>query len=158
MLNRIFPAEFDHCYRGNKIAYWLLIPILLMKTVIGINSIVIGRTVAQSADGIPLDTFTAHGAEAVVSLFALWGLSQLMLCGVGILAVIRYRSMVPLIYLLLLVEAVGRRWILFVKPIVKTGTTAGAPINLILIALMILGLVLSLRGERGLASNDSKSA
>ena len=33
---------------------------------------------AQSIAKLPLDTFTQNGADTVVSLFSLWGLSQLL--------------------------------------------------------------------------------
>jgi hypothetical protein len=38
-----------------------------------------GYSAAKSADGIPLDTFTPAGAQAVVSLFAVWGLAQVVI-------------------------------------------------------------------------------
>jgi hypothetical protein len=62
-----------------------------------------------------------------------------------VLALVRYRAMIPLMYVLLLVEYLAKKWILLVKPIVRTGTSPSAYVNLVLIALLIAGLVLSLR-------------
>ena len=59
---------------------------------------------ASSADGIPLHTFTPAGAQAVVSLFAIWGLAQLIICLLCILALVRYRSIIPFMFVLLLLD------------------------------------------------------
>jgi hypothetical protein len=150
MLNRIFPPQFDNNYRGHKLALWLFIPIVLMKVGISLSSIFDGYNTVRSADGIPLDTFTSGGAEAVVSITALLGLSHFLLASLCVLALIRYRAMIPLMYVLLLVEYFAKKWILLVHPIVRTGTSPSTYVNLVLIALLIVGLALSLwnRGNR----------
>ena len=145
MLNRIFPERFDNNYRGHKLALWLFIPIVLMKVGISLSSIFDTYNVVRSADGIPIDTFTSGGAEAVVSVTTLLGLSQFLLASLGVLALVRYRAMIPFMYVLLLVEYLAKKWILLVKPIVRTGTSPSTYVNLVLIALLIAGLVLSLR-------------
>ena len=144
MLNQFLPPQIDNTYRGHKLALWLFGLIVLMKVAMSVNSIFNGRVVASSADGIPLDTFTPAGAQAVVSLFAAWGLGQLMICLLCILVLVRYRAWIPFMFALLLVEHLGRRLIFWVMPIVRTGSSPGFAINLVLLALMILGLVLSL--------------
>lgn len=143
----LLPREVDNDYRGHKAALWLLALLLLMKVSMSVNSIFNGRLVASSADGIPLDTFTAAGAQTVVSLFATLGLSQLMICLLGILVLVRYRALMPLLFSLLLLEYVGRRLISLYLPVPRTGTPPGFTINLILLALMLVGLVLSLRNR-----------
>ncbi len=153
MLNPILPRQVDNDYRGHKAALWVLALLLLMKVSMSVNSIFNGRLVASSADGIPLDTFTAAGAQTVVSLFAILGLSQLTLCLVGILVLVRYRALMPLLFSLLLLEYVGRRLIFHYLPVPRTGTPPGSTINLILLALMVVGLVLSLR-NRGATNRE----
>jgi len=59
----------------------------------------------------------------------------------------RGAPLVPFMYSLLLLEHLSRRLILFVMPIARTGTPPGFFINLALVALMIVGLVLSLRSQ-----------
>jgi hypothetical protein len=71
MLNQILPQTIDNECRGHALALWLWIPVVVMKAGIAVGTIFNGRSAAQSADGIPLDTFGASGAEAVVALFAL---------------------------------------------------------------------------------------
>jgi hypothetical protein len=141
---KILPRQVDNTYRGYKLALWLFGLLVLMNTSISLGTIFNGRDAASSADGIPLDTFTPAGARAVVSLFALWGLSQLMICLLCIVVLVRYRAMVPFMFALLLLEHLSRRLILQIMPIATTGTPPGYFINLGLLALMIVGLALSL--------------
>jgi hypothetical protein len=150
MFTQILPRQVDNTYRGYKLALWLFGLLVLMKTSISLGTIFNGRDAAISADGIPLDTFTPAGARAVVSLFALWGLSQLMICLLCVLVLVRYRAMVPFMFALLLMEHLSRRLILQIMPIATTGAPPGYFINLGLLALMILGLALSLwsRGDQ----------
>ena len=156
MLNAILPRHIDNTYRGPRLALWLFVLVVVFKTGIALGTIFNGRGAAQSADGIPLGAFGAAGAEAVVALFALWGLSQLVLSAFGVLALTRYRAMIPLMYLLLLLEHLARRWILLVKPIARTGSPPGLYINLGLLVVTIVGLVLSLwpRGDSSPAFAD----
>ena len=144
MLNRIFPPQFDNNYRGHKLALWLFGLLVLMKLGISLSSIFDTYNVVRSADGIPLDTFTSGGSETVVSVTALLGLSQLLLASFGVLALIRYRAMIPFMYVLLLVEYFAKKWIQLVKPIIRIGTPPATYVNLALIALLLAGLVLSL--------------
>ena len=67
MFDRLFPRQFDNDFRGWQLAIWLFVPIILLKTVIGVNSIVDSHRVASSADGIPLDSYGAAAAQAVVA-------------------------------------------------------------------------------------------
>lgn len=149
MVDQFFPRHVDNTYHGYKLALWLFALIVFMKVAMSLNSIFNGYIVATSADGIPLDGFTPAGARAVVSLFAAWGLSQLMICLICILALARYRAMVPFMFALLLLEHLSRRLIFQVMPIVRTGSPPGFFINLVLLALMVVGLALSLRRSGG---------
>ena len=146
MLKRIFPNRFDNHYRGHKLALWVLVLIVLWKVGTGTGSMFNGRNVAQSADGIPLDTFPSGAAETVVAFFAVWGLSQLLFGLQAVLVLSRYRSMIPFMYVLLLLEHVARRLIFLVHPVPRVGTPLGTPLNIVLIALIVIGLVFSLRG------------
>ena len=144
MFNEIFPAQIDNTYRGQKPALWLFAVLLLMKTAMSLNSIFNGYSVAAAADGIPVDTFTPAGAQAVVSLFAIWGLGHLVISLLGVGVLIRYRSLVPFMFTLLLLEHLSRRLISYYLPIVRTGTPPAVYVNLGFLTLMITGLALSL--------------
>ena len=144
MLDRLFPQRFDNEYRGSKIALWLFGLLVAMRTVIGVNSIFNARLVASSADGIPIDTFSPAGAQAVVALFALLGLSHVVIGLICILALIRYRSMIPFLFALLLFAHLCGRLIGRFLPIPRAGAPPASAINLVLLAVMVVGLALSL--------------
>lgn len=73
------------------------------------------------------------GAQAVVSLFAAWGLGQLILCLLCIVVLVRYRALVPFLFAVLLLEHLSRRLIFLVMPIVRMGTPPGVFVNLALL-------------------------
>ena len=144
MLNLLLPSSLDNTFRGHKLALWLFALLLLMKTVMSVNSIVIGHSVAAGADGIPIDTFTPPGAQTVISLFAIWGLAHLTLCLLGLVVLLRYRTLIPFLFALFLLEQLTRKLVLHFLPIPTQGATTGHVVNVILPVLMVLGLALSL--------------
>ena len=150
MIGQLLPQPIDNAYRGHKLALWLFALLLFMRVAMSVNSIFNPSDVASSADGIPLHAYPPAAARTVVSLFALLGLSHLMICLLGILVLVRYRSMIPLIFALFLLEYLSRRLILLFSPIIRTGTPPGFYVNLVLLAVMLLGLALSLRSRGNL--------
>lgn len=153
MLDQLLPRRIDNEYRGHRLALWILGVLGIMKVAMGTNSVFNGREVASSADGIPLDTFAPDAAQTVVALFAGWGIGQVVLGLLCVLALVRYRGMVPLVFALLLVENVGRKTIFYFLPYASEATTANLVVNASFIALMLAGLALSLwrRAERPVA-------
>lgn len=152
MIGRLLPARLDDAYRGHKVALWLFGALVLMKAGMAANATFNGYVVASSADGIPLDTFGPAATQAIVSLFAAWGLGQLTISVVCVVVLARYRGAVPFMFALLLLEHVSRALMFQVIPIEKTGGASPASVvNAILYALEIGGLALSLR-TRGVVS------
>ncbi len=154
MFNQLLPHRIDNTYRGHKLALWLFALLVLLKVIMSLNSIFNGYSVVTSADGIPLDTFPAAAAQAVVTLFAILGLSNLMICLLCMLVLVRYRSMIPFMFALLLLEHLSRRLIINLMPIVRSGTPPGSYVNLILLGLMIVGLALSLWSRDNLQAQE----
>jgi hypothetical protein len=144
MLNQLLPQTIDNTYRGHKLALWLFALLVFMRVAMSLNSIFNGYSVASSADGIPLATYTSAAARTIVTLFALLGLSHFVICVLCVFVLVRYRSMIPFMFALLLLEHLSRKLILHVMPIIRTGTPPASAINLVILALMIAGLALSL--------------
>jgi len=145
MLNLLFPAQIDNRFRGQIAGIWVFGVLVALKLAIGFNSIFMGRQVAQGADGIPLDKFTPEAANEIVSIFALLGLLHVTMALLCVIALVRYRAMIPLLLALLLIERFARYAIVHFLPGVPPVQSApGSIMGLILPALMIGGLLLSL--------------
>lgn len=153
MLNRIFPKQIDNTYRGYWLALWIYVPIILMKfamgfNVAGVNPWISNIYILKEVDGVPLDTFGAEAGSTIVYMAASWALGLLLLSSLGLLVFIRYRAMIPLMFLVLSIEQVGRKGISLMNPIVRAvesqGLSPGAMVNWALTAALIVGLVLSL--------------
>ena len=145
MLERLLPSPADNRVRGHPLALWLFAAITLVS--LGRSCIHIFRSDggAQTIATVPLDTFTPDGATSVIAIFAQWGLSQLVTALLFVVVLLRYRSLLSLMFLAVLVEYAGRMAVGSMKPLVTLGTPPGAPGSLLLLAAGVVGLVLSLR-------------
>lgn len=144
MLDRIFPRQLSNQYKGHVIPKWVLILITIVT---------IGRSLvhmfapdggAQSIAAIPLDSYSHEGAATVVLIFALWGLSQLLIGCIYVIVLWRYQALIPLMYLLLIIEYGMRIILSTLKPIITMGTAPGDVGNYAIMPLAVVMLVLSL--------------
>lgn len=143
MLAELFPRVADNRYTGRKLGLWLF-ALTPLKIAMGINVMLNAPTVAQSADGIPVEAFAEPGRAAFLFMFAAWGLAQLVFGLAGLVVLVRYRSLVPLAFVALLVEQLGRKLLHLYWPIERVGTSPGTYINATLLGIIVLGLLLSL--------------
>lgn len=149
LLKRLLPGRMDNDFDGHRAALWLLGLFIALKLAMSVNSILNTASVAAGADGLPLDSFGPAAARAVLMLFALVALGQLTLAVIALIALLRYRAMVPLMYLVLLGEQLARRFIVQGYAVERTEAIAvGWYVNLGLLVLLTLGLVLSLTPAR----------
>lgn len=149
MLDQLFPRNAADTYRGRRLALWLFGIVVALKLGISLATLFNGYQAATVSDGIPLDTYTVAGAQTVLSLFALLGLSLLMFELVSLAVLVRYRALVPLMFLMHLLYHAGRYLVLYARPIARVGTPPGFGINLVILTLIVVGLGLSLRwGEK----------
>lgn len=152
MLNQLFPERLDNAFRGQMLAIWLLIPIVAIKVLMGLNVSGLNpwidpRTVAVRADGIPLAELGAEASGHILFLFSSWGLALLSLSLLALAALVRYRTMIPLMYVLLTIEQFGR-WVLSNAHLTRIseahdGLSPGAIFNWGLSAALLAGLVMS---------------
>jgi hypothetical protein len=155
MLSLLFPKVIDNKYRGQWLALVLFVPVLLLKimmgfNVAGFNPTIEVRDILQNIDGIPLDTYSTAAATDLVYFANAWGLSLFTIGLVGLIALIRYRAMIPIAILLLTVEQVGRKAMSIAESGLGIGPdmSAGNIINWALSAALVLALVLSIMRRR----------
>jgi hypothetical protein len=148
MLRLLFPRIIDNRFRGQWAGFWLLAPVLLLKLAIATVSILMPAK-ANKTDAIDLSAYSEAALRHAATTTALLGLLHLCIGLVGVLAMIRYRALVPFIYLWLLFEFLGRRIVLALYPIDRVdGPSSASIINMVLLGLMVVGLVLSLWRRR----------
>ncbi|MEO1242734.1 MAG: hypothetical protein AAFX54_12570 [Pseudomonadota bacterium] len=155
MFSLLFPKVIDNKYRGLWLALVFFTPVLLLKLMMGFN--VAGfnptldvRDILQDVDGVPLDTYSAGAVTDLVFFANAWGLSLFTICLVGVIALIRYRAMIPIAILLLTVEQVSRKAMSIAESGLGLGPdmSAGNIINWALSASLVLALVLSVIRRR----------
>ncbi len=144
LLNRILPPEVDNTYRGNRIAlvmFGLLTAVTLWRSQ---HHMLAADGGAQSIATIPLDTYPEQAAATIIAIFAQWGWSQLLLGLLYLLVLIRYRSLIPLFWVLFVLEYSGRLTVSLFKSIETVGTAPGSVGNApaIVVGLIMLGLSL----------------
>jgi hypothetical protein len=149
MLDRLFPRQADNRFEGNRAALWLLGLLVALKLVMSVNSIGNTEAVAAGADGIPLASYGAGAAQTVLMLFALMSLGHLAMALVALAVLIRYRTLVPSIFLLFLGEHLARRLIVQSHAVARTESgPVGWYVFFGFLALTALGLALSLIHQR----------
>lgn len=160
MLTPLFPKQIDNDYRGHVVAIWLLVPLALMKLLQGANVAGLfgpgnSRKILEGADQVPVGTFPAEAASHLVFLFAAWGLCVFVLGLLGVVVLVRYRAMIPLTYLLLLIEQAGRKALSMIhldRPFLSLVPSAANVINWVFLLAIVIGLLLSLYPRRGRTS------
>lgn len=156
MLERLFPKQLDNNYRGGALAIWLLVPLTLVKlfqggSVAGLNPWASSRFIIETADRVHLADYPAEAATQIVFLFSIWGLNILILSLFAALALLRYRSMIPLAYLLFLIEQLGRKTLTSVHlgtDFFAVKLSTASLINWIFLGMMVIGFIASLWGRR----------
>lgn len=148
MLDRILPAQFDNTYRGHVVALWLFVPIVVMKLGIALLHVFSADGGAQSISTIPLDAYPSGAAQNIVALFSRVGVEQLVLGVMFVVALVRYRAMIPLLYLVVVTESVANEAVRFMKPLALAGASGARTPALVVMIAGVVGFLLSVAGKR----------
>ncbi|MFT4629643.1 MAG: hypothetical protein ACI9WC_002936 [Arenicella sp.] len=146
MLEQLFPKTLDNRFQGHLLALWLFIPITLGKVLAGLSYLFAADVLARG----PLVSANIEDVVGFSDIVAQIGLSELSLGLVFLVVLFRYRSMIPLMYTLLLVG------ILLEKGLMSHAYSAlvsepSNPLLTLTIALMsIVGFIFSIRSDRPL--------
>jgi hypothetical protein len=142
MLKKLLPDTIDNTYHGHTLGLWLLAAVVAVKVLQVVSVMIDGPGIVASADGIPLETFGARGAETVVAAFVGMGISRLLISVICVIVLLRYRSVVTSVFALLAFHDIARELVLRQ---VRTGAPIGPVVNGALLVLTLVGLALSIR-------------
>ena len=145
MLSRLFPSVTNFTYQGARVALWIIGVVLLLKVVTGGAAVFIGHEAASAADGFRLTEYSPQGAQAVVALFGALGVTQILVCGLGAIVLARYRALVPLFLLFLILEFLARKGVAHLNPIARAPGTVGFWLNWAIFLSLCIAFALSLK-------------
>ena len=145
IMDNILPTPITNHYQGHSLAKWVFVLITIVTIIRSIIHIVALDGGAQSIATIPLQLYSPQASDTIIMLFALWGLSQLLVGLVYVAVLIKYQSLIPVMYGLLIIEYTMRIIIGFMKPIETVGTAPGGVANYVIVPVALLMFIMSLR-------------
>lgn len=147
-LQSFFPRQLDNGYRGQRLALWCFAFVVFAKAGQSVVLLADPYRATAGADGVPLSDYPAAAAQAIVASYAGFALLRLVLLAVCVVALIRYRTAVPALFTLLIVQFLSAQALHAVMPTARTGTPPGSIANRVIFAVMLVGLALSLWKRR----------
>jgi len=142
IFDKLLPRRANNEFMGYKFAEIAFLGIIILTVIRSLLHILLPDGGAQSIANIDLNV---EGAPTIISIFALWGLAQLLMGIFYIIVYIRYKNLIPLMYLFIFIEYLMRIIIGISKPIETAGTAPGAIGNFILVPLSLILLFFSLK-------------
>ena len=146
-MKKLIPERIENKIPSNKFVYyfcWLLVGFNLFRS---LEHIFAEDGGAESIAGIPLSSYSSEAANNVVSIFAQWGFSQLVLACILLFVVLKIRELISLMLLIIALENILRVGIGFYKPLIISADPPGALSPLIGLVTLIFFFI-SIRENR----------
>jgi len=140
MLDALLPAVADNTVRVMKLPVYVFALIAIVSTVRSLIHIFSPDGGAGSIAGMDL---SVAGAQGIIFAFGLWGTAQLIYALIQLVVAFRYRSLVPFMYVLLIVETLLRELVGRLKPVTFLHRPPGAIGDYIVLPLAAVMLLLS---------------
>lgn len=125
-MKKLIPTTIENKIPSNKFVYyfcWLLVTFNLFRS---LEHIFAEDGGAESIAGIPLSSYSDEAANNIVSIFAQWGFSQLVLACMLLLVVLKMRELIPLMLLIIALENILRGAVGLYKPLILGDAPPGA--------------------------------
>ena len=151
LLETLLPAKADNTIRGSKLPFYVFILLATIGVVRSCIHIFSPDGGAGSIAGMDLSA----GANVIIFAFALWGAEQLIYALIQWVVILRYRSLVPLMWGIQFLETLGRKFIGSLKPVTCAHTPPGAIENYIYLGLAVAMLALALWSSQRAAANNN---
>lgn len=147
-----FPDVFDHKQRYNQVIYVLFCLITAVTLARSLIHVFAPDGGANSIATILVFIGNPDPNQVIYFVFSLWGLSQLIIAIVYVISILKYKSMIPLLYVLIWFEylfriVIGR----VLKPMSDTVLTGTAPgeignyVFVVLIPIVMIWMILDYR-------------
>ena len=124
-MKKLIPETIENKIPSNKFVYfftWLLVAFNFFRS---LEHIFNDDGGAQSIAGIPLDFYIPEASNNIISIFAQWGFSQLVLSCL-LLVVLKMRELIHLMLLITALENILRGAVALYKPLILVDAPPGA--------------------------------
>lgn len=125
-MRKVLPNSIENKIPNNRFVYyfaWLLLGFNFFRSLEHIFNEDGG---AESIAGLPLSTYSPEAANNIVSIFAQWGFSQLVLSCILLVVIIKMRELIPLMLLFIALENILRGAVGLYKPLILGDSPPGA--------------------------------
>ena len=125
-MKKLIPETIKNKIPNNKFVYfftWLLVAFNFFRS---LEHIFNDDGGAQSIAGIPLDFYIPAASNNIISIFAQWGFSQLVLACILLIVVLKIRELIPLMLLIIALENIFRAGIGQYKSLIIDSAPPGA--------------------------------
>lgn len=137
----LLPAAADNRVRGSRLPLVALALVAAIGVARSLIHILAPDGGAGSIAGMDL---SVSGADEVIFAFALWGSAQLIYALIQWVVILRYRSLVPLMWVVQMLETLGRMLPGKLKPVAFAHTPPGAVQNYVYLALAVVMITLAI--------------
>ena len=152
LVDKILPSEANNKYLGNRIALFGLIFTTCLMTLRSCVHLLYQDGGLNSIGSIIIFEGIPDPNKVLYMLGSVWGLQQLIFCLVNIVVLFRYRNLIPLMYILWLLEWLARPLVVgLLHPLGEeyfTGTTPGIVGVPFAVGFLTLMLILSLKSSK----------
>ena len=125
-MKKIIPDTIENRIPNNKFVFyftWLLVAFNFFRSLEHIFNEDGG---AETIAGIPLESYSSEAVNNIISIFAQWGFSQLVLACILLLVVLKMREFIPLMLLIIALENILRGAVGLYKPLILGDAPPGA--------------------------------
>ena len=152
VIQLFLPAKADNTIRGSRLPFYIFI---LLATIGVVRSCIHIFSPDGGAGSIAGMDLSVSGANEVIFAFALWGAEQFIYALIQWIVILRYRSLIPLMWGVQFLETLGRILPGQLKPVTFSHTPPGAIQNYIYLGLAVAMLALALwSSQRAVAKNN----
>ena len=138
----VFPKQIDNSFNGFNFTlyiFYFLTAFTIVRSLIHMFFPDGGAGTIASID------VSVEGGESIIGIFAQWGLSQLFFGILYLIVGLKYRSLIPLMYVFIFAEYCMRVVMGLLKPLETTEIAPGAIGNFIIIPFSIVLFIFSIR-------------
>lgn len=146
IVNIIFPKSADNNYKGSRLAAFVF---LFISTVGIVRSFIHFLAPDGGAGSIAGMDLSVQGAEGIIFAFSLWGSAQLLYALIQLVVYFRYKTLIPFMYILIILETLMRMLIGKIKPVQFAHTPPGGLANYIILPVAVVMLYLAIRRDGG---------